>query len=257
MKINLIRNSTMIVEYAGNRFLVDPAFGKKGSRDPFPCSSHPHERNPVVELPVSVKEILKMTDAVIVTHMHSDHFDGEAAQALPKDIDMFVQDEADVAAMEELGFKNVEAMPLPSKYYGIEILKTTGRHGEPGMDQAALDDLGNVCGVILRKEGEKTIYIAGDTVWYEGVEQAIKKYSPDIIVLNCGANELAGDRIVMDEHDVLEVHKAAPESVIVAVHMEAFNHWTLSRKKLWEFARANGFADNIFIPADGEGISLR
>ena len=257
MKITLIRNASMIVEYAGNRFLVDPAFGKKGSRDPFPCSSHPDERNPVVELPFSVKEILKVTDAVLVTHMHSDHFDDEAAQALPKDIDMFVQDEGDKEAMENMGFKNVETIPPSSKYYGIEILKTPGRHGEPGMNQEALDDLGNVCGIVLRKEGQQTLYIAGDTVWYEGVESSLEKYKPDVIVLNAGANELAGDRIVMDEHDVLKVHRACPDAMIVAVHMEAFNHWTLSRKKLWEFARANGFSDNLFIPADGEGFSLR
>ena len=257
MKITLIRNATLIVEYAGNRFLIDPAFGKKGSRDPFPCKSHPELRNPVVEMPMTVKEILKMTDAVIVTHLHSDHFDDEAAEALPKDIDMFAQDDDEAAVLSEKGFKNVQALVSPVKYYGIEIEKTPGRHGEDGISKEALDDLGNVCGVIFKKAGEPTLYIAGDTVWYEGVAETLAKYRPEVIVLNAGANELAGDRLVMDEHDLKAVHDACPEATLVAVHMEAFNHWTLSRKKLWDESRAMGFNDKLLIPADGESFTLR
>lgn len=256
MKITLIRNASLLVEYCGNRFLVDPAFGKKGSRDPFPCDEHPDDRNPIVEMPVKPKEILKLTDAVIVTHLHSDHFDEEAAAAIPKDIDFFVQDEQDKKAVEDQGFKNVTVLPVPEKYYGIELIKTPGRHGEDDISQEALDDLGDVCGVILSKPGNKKVYIAGDTVWYEGVEKTLAEYQPEVIVVNAGANRLAGDRLVMDEQDVLAVHNACPDATIVAVHMEAFNHWTLSRKDLWEYAGEKGFRDDLLIPADGESFTL-
>lgn len=256
MKITLVRNATLLVEYCGNRFLVDPVFAKKGARDPFPCDEHPDDRNPLVDMPLSVKEILKRTDAVILTHLHSDHFDNEAAESLPKDIDMFVQDEQDRQTVEGYGFTRVEVLPLPGKYYGIELIKTPGRHGEEGMSKAALDDLGNVCGVILHKSGNKKLYIAGDTVWYEGVAETLAEHKPDVIVLNAGANRLSGDRLVMDEEDVLAVHKACPDAVLVAVHMEAFNHWTLSRRQLWEYAGEKGFRDKLLIPADGEGFSL-
>lgn len=35
MKIQQIRNATIIIEYAGKRFLVDPMLGEKGSFAPF------------------------------------------------------------------------------------------------------------------------------------------------------------------------------------------------------------------------------
>ena len=257
MKITLIRNATLLVEYAGNRFLVDPAFGKKGSRDPFPCNSHPDLRNPVVELPMTVKEILKATDAVIITHLHSDHFDDEAAEAIPKDMDIFVQNAEDKEKLETMGFKNVLSLETPETYYGIEIFKTPGRHGWDGISKEALEDLGSVCGVVLKKNGEETLYIAGDTVWYEGVCDTLTKFNPEVIVVNAGANELAGDRLVMDEEDVKKVHETCPEATIVAVHMEAFNHWTLSRKELWNYSRACGFNNKLLIPADGESFTLR
>ncbi len=40
MNIQQIRNATIIIEYAGKRFLVDPVLGEKGSFAPFPFSHH-------------------------------------------------------------------------------------------------------------------------------------------------------------------------------------------------------------------------
>lgn len=40
MKIQQIRNATIIIEYAGKRILVDPVLGEKGSFAPFPLSNH-------------------------------------------------------------------------------------------------------------------------------------------------------------------------------------------------------------------------
>lgn len=36
----------------------------------------------------------------------------------------------------------------------------------------------------------------------------------------------------MDKEDIYEVYKAAPNSQIIVVHMEAVNHWNLSREEL-------------------------
>ena len=284
MKLTLFRNATMIIEYAGTSFLVDPAFGKKGSRDPFPCELRPDERNPVAELPAEPEEITAMADAVIITHLHSDHFDGEAAEVLPKEMPVFVQDAADAEAVSGYGFTDVRDLSAEQEFGagqsfgGIQMIKTPGRHGEFGMSEEALADLGNVCGVVMRSKQagcgvdpedckidpadceaaagcvEKTLYIAGDTVFYDDVAETIDAYSPDVIVVNAGANNLAGDRLVMDEADVLSVHEAAPGAVIVAVHMEAFNHWVLSREELKAFAEEKGFAEKIVIPEDGESI---
>jgi hypothetical protein len=45
---------------------------------------------------------------------------------------------------------------------------------------------GNVCGVVLKHPNEKILYVAGDTIWYEGVQEAIDTNNPEIIVVNVG-----------------------------------------------------------------------
>lgn len=54
MQITQIRNATVIIEYGGKRFLIDPMLGAKGSFAPFPFTGNKY-RNPIVELPLPLR----------------------------------------------------------------------------------------------------------------------------------------------------------------------------------------------------------
>src|SRR5699024_4352496 len=111
----------------------------------------------------------------------------------------------------------------------IKLTKTKGEHGRGELIELA----GQVCGVVFKHPDEKTLYVAGDTVWNNLVQQEIETHKPDIIVVNAGDNQfLEGGSLVMGKDDVYEVYKAAPNAKIIASHMEAVNHWTLSREEL-------------------------
>ena len=49
--------------------------------------------------------------------------------------------------------------------------------------------------------------------------------------------------------------KFAPMSTVIASHMEAVNHATLSRKELREFADKNNLS-NLLIPLDGQSYDF-
>lgn len=249
MKIKLIRNATILVEYAGNRFLIDPVLGGKGSFRAFGDSLRKDIKNPIVDLPIPVQEIVNV-DAVVITHMHLDHFDPAANELLPKDKKVFVENEDAVKELENSGFTDIEILSLDSKFHEIELTRTPGQHGRGDV----LKVIGEVCGVVFAHPDEKTLYIAGDTVWYEGVDEIIKNHQPDVIVVNGGGNILMGEMLVMGKEDILKVHKARPDAMILSVHMEAMNHWTLSRDALKSFAVENGFSDSLFVPEDGEEL---
>ncbi|MGP4073990.1 hypothetical protein ACTWQB_15805 [Piscibacillus sp. B03] len=65
-----------------------------------------------------------------------------------------------------------------------------------------------------------------------------------------------GGSLVMGKDDVYEVAKAAPNSKIIAVHMEAVNHWALSREDLKNFSQEKGFDFSLMIPIDGESYKF-
>jgi hypothetical protein len=98
----------------------------------------------------------------------------------------------------------------------------------------------------------------GDTIWCEAVADVIRRTQPHIIITHsCGA--MWGDRvlIVMDAAQTLAVQRAAPNSIIVATHMDSLDHATVTRDALRQYAEAQGLGpEKLLIPSDGERITF-
>lgn len=81
-------------------------------------------------------------------------------------------------------------------------------------------------------EGEPTIYIAGDTVWCSKVGDAIKIFTPDIILVNAGAASLSSGPITMTAEDVITTCEVAPSSVrVVAIHIGSHESLSLDARR--------------------------
>ena len=124
MKIQQIRNATIILEYAGKRILVDPMLGEKGSFGPFPLSNHQELRNPLHDLPVKAEVIVSNIDCVLLTHLHLDHIDDAAYKLLNKQVHIFVQDEQDRNTVMSHGFTHVEIIGEDSRFGDIHLAKS-------------------------------------------------------------------------------------------------------------------------------------
>ncbi|KAB1363830.1 MBL fold metallo-hydrolase, partial [Bacillus thuringiensis] len=197
--------------------------------------------------------IINNIDAVIVTHLHLDHFDEAAQRILPKDIKLFVQNEEDATEVRNAGFKNVEVLQEDTVFEGIQLLKTKGEHGRGEILKLA----GLVCGIVFKHQSEKMLYVAGDTVWYDEVQKILDTHKPEIIVVNGGDNQFfEGGSLIMDKEDIYEVYKAAPNSQIIVVHMEAVNHWNLSREELKSFISEKGITSTVSVPDDGQSYTF-
>ncbi|MBO1073626.1 MBL fold metallo-hydrolase [Roseomonas marmotae] len=252
-RVTQIRNATLRIDYGGVRFLVDPMLDDQGTSPGFPGSANSERRNPLVPLPMPIADITDV-DAVIVTHLHTDHWDNAAKAKLDKSLPLFAQNDEDAEAIRGAGFMDVRVLTEASEFKGVKLAKTGGQHGTDAALKA-IPALGKVCGVVFSHPSEKTLYVAGDTIWNQHVEQAIARHRPDVIVLNAGKATFNGlEPIIMGEADVLAVHRAAPRATLIASHMEAVNHCVLSRAELRAFAEKEGFTSSLLVPADGEAV---
>ncbi|MED1204432.1 MBL fold metallo-hydrolase [Heyndrickxia acidicola] len=252
MNIRLIRNATLVLDYADKRFLIDPFLAEKGSMPPFSNTPNQEKANPLVPLPLPIDEIIQ-ADAVLVTHLHPDHFDQTAIHALPKDIAIFTQNQADAETVRGYGFVNVGDLQKTVHLGEIKIQRTNGQHGIGEITKRT----GKVSGLIFKHPDEKTLYVAGDTIWCQDVEEAIQQSKPQIIVVNGGAAQyLEGGHITMTKEDIYKTQQAAPAAKIVVVHMESLNHCLLSRDELKAFIEDKGLSKSILLPDDGEGYSF-
>lgn len=256
-----IRNATAKVEYAGQTFLIDPFFAKKHSMAGFEGTFNGHLRQPLVDLPMSEREILKGVDAVIVTHTHEDHWDKAAQNAIPKHLPIFTQHEDDAQLIRSQGFKNVQVINGKAVFNGVELHKTGGSHGTVEMyaNPALAKLLGEAMGVVMKKEGHATAYVMGDTVWTAEVNKALHTFNPDYLIMNTGYARINGiaESIIMGLPDVLKATQLAPKAKIITVHMDTVNHGGVTRDDMRKFVLGEKLSEKVITPKDGEIVLLK
>ncbi len=255
MDLRLLRHATLVLKFNNQNLLVDPMLSAARAMDPVQNAGN-QNRIPLVDLPLSdaeLAQLLAQIDAVLVTHIHRDHWDAWARELLPKDKPIICQ-AGDEVAIREAGFTAVDPVTDELDRRGIQIRRTEGHHGTGEIGEK----MGRVSGFVLRARGEPVIYIAGDTIWCPEVRQALCTFQPEVTVVNAGAAQfLTGGPITMTPADVIEVSRARPDGRVVAVHMEAVNHCGLTREQLRRALREAAIADErVLIPDDGETLHL-
>ena len=251
MKIQLIRNATLKITYNGRVILTDPMLSPKGVIKSFAGIS----RNPTVELPLPVEEILKGVEMVLISHDHPDHIDGAAVEALPKTMPVFCQP-GDEKKMAGKGFQSVNPIEPSYMWEGITITRTEGEHGKGKI----LERTGTVSGFVFQTDSEPTVYWVGDSIWCDTVEKSIQAFKPDIIITHSGGATIPGfEPIIMDIEQTLKVLNASSEAAaVVAIHMEALDHCGVGRGELRQMADSQNITPSrLMIPNDGETISFR
>lgn len=246
MQIQLIRSATLRIDYAQQRFLIDPYLAPQHTMPSYSGRSP----NPLVTLPFSAQEVIDGIDMVLISHLHSDHFDPTAQQLLAADQSMVCQP-GDAEELARRGFRSVLPVVDRLDWKGIEISRTVGRHGTGEV----LQKMGDASGFVFKADNEPTVYWAGDTIWCEQVAEVVDQIQPDIIITHsCGA-KWEDVLILMDAQQTVAVCKAAPDSVVIATHMDSVDHATVSRQALRAYADASGIQPaQLLIPADGEKL---
>ena len=260
MKIQQIRNATLKIAYGGKTFLTDPWLQEKGALGtfadkPFRCLSPEKETvaMPMCGLPMPREEVLQGVDAYVVTHIHPDHIDMSPdciGNTLDKNVPVFVQGADDAQVLMKNGFTDINVLYENSRFGEVQLVKTPGWHGTK-------IPMCPTCGVVFRAAGEKSLYVAGDTIWYDGVRDALLEYRPDIVVLNaCAAEFTTYGRLIMNAEDVARVHECLPDATIIISHMDNVAHASITRADMRMLLKDLLGAKSALMPEDGETLEF-
>lgn len=254
LHIHQIRNATIIIETEKEVILVDPMLGNQGIMPPFTLFRHKARKNPTVPLPKNTYSLLNKVTHCLITHQHPDHVDNAGVQFLIKNNIPVTCSIKDEKALKKRGLNIVQSLKYWEKqpFLGGVIEGIPAKHGYGFVAKL----MGNVLGFYIQLPNQKSIYLSSDTVYTNAVHKVLTNYKPKISVLACGAAQFdIFKQLIMSVEDILKFIKNSSGSVI-ANHMEAINHCPLTREKLKTILKQNNLHHNVYLPEDGELVTI-
>lgn len=238
--ITLVGGPTALIEAGGFRLLTDPTFDAPGDYE------LPYVTLTKVTGPALSAEQVGAVDAVLVSHdQHSDNFDHSGktfAQKAPRLITTRAGAKRLGGNAEGLAPFETAAIKKPDGN-SVRITATPARHGPAGIEPLS----GDVIGFVLEySDGAPSIYVTGDTVWYDGVADVARRFPVELVLLFGGSARTRGPfNLTMNANDAIETAHAFPQATIVPVHAEGWAHFTQNADDLVKSFTALGIGSRL------------
>ena len=258
MKIQQIRNATIILESGPYRVLVDPMLADKGALPPLRLFGAT-QRNPLVELPASVEKDLERVTHCLITHCqkgHFDHLDRAAKRWLREKQIPVICTPHDAGYLAKRGL-NVQPLAEDHErsvpFLGGTLRSVRCTHGR-GLVGKLME---HGVGYLIELPGEPSVYLAGDTLLTPTVREFVLRHQPQVSVIPAGGArfDLGGD-IIMGIEEAIEFTRLS-RAAVIANHLEAISHCPTTRKALRDAAMTAGLGARLHVPEDGQTLEFQ
>jgi L-ascorbate metabolism protein UlaG (beta-lactamase superfamily) len=212
VRVTLIGGPTALIEIDGFRLLTDPTFDAPRSYQ------LPHVKLEKLSGPALGAEAIGEVDAVLLSHdQHADNLDDSGRSFLARARRVLTT----VAGAKRLGGHVEGLLPwavteLTKAGRSLTITATPARHGPAGIESLSGDVIGFVVG--SANAGSRSIYISGDTVWYDGVAEVARRFYVGLVLPFAGAAQInAADQLAFGSgpHACIGLHLAKLEMTAI------------------------------------------
>ena len=243
-----IGTATVLIRYAGFIILTDPNFLHRGESVHLGYGL----RSRRLTEPAMGLADLPPLDAIVLSHLHEDHFDRAVERRLDRALPIVTTPKA-AQTLAKKGFYRTVAL---STWQDVTIAKGTvrlrltampGRHG-PRLFSRLLPP---VMGSMLEFEtitGDPLLrlYITGDTLVHDAL-QAIPRRYPNIdqALLHLGGTRVLGVLVTMDGKQGVDAMKLIQPTLAIPIH---YNDYTVFKSPLSEFkqeVRSAGLEERV------------
>jgi L-ascorbate metabolism protein UlaG (beta-lactamase superfamily) len=245
LKLTLVGGPTAVLEYAGLRWLTDPALSPPGEY----AGGLVKTTGPAIE-----PEALEPIDAVLLSHdHHSDNLDPAGREFLPRAGRVLTT----VAGAERLAGNAVGLEPWSSVEVGqVTVTAVPAQHGPIGPE----DPNGPVIGFVLQADGEDTVYVSGDNASLAVVREIADRVGEiDLAVLFAGAvqrpHRFDGAYLTLSSDWAAEATKVLGVRAALPVHFEGWTHFTQGARELRAAFAGNSVTDRLVLAERGETVT--
>jgi L-ascorbate metabolism protein UlaG (beta-lactamase superfamily) len=241
-RVTFIGNATTVLQLGSFTLLTDPAFGAAGSRVYLGYGAWTRRlRDPALHVLEDVQP-----DAVLLSHLHGDHFDRTAQARLPTDLPIITTPQAR-RRLARRRFEAVHGLPTWESHEwsrGRERLRITavpGRHGPGLVDKLLPDVMGSV--LELQADGRRllTLYITGDTLYDANLAQIPRRFGDiDAMLVHLGGTRLLGMLLTMDARQGTDLAQLIRPDHTIPIHTDDYRAFKSPPEHFLTRARERG-----------------
>jgi L-ascorbate metabolism protein UlaG (beta-lactamase superfamily) len=221
-------NATTLLRLGPFTLLTDPNFLHRGQRAHLGYGLLSKRLTD----PALVPAQLPALDAILLSHMHGDHWDRVATKALPKGTPVVTTAEA-ARCLGDRGFTDTSDL-LPWQTHelshgdaSLRITAVPGVHGPGFLDRLLPQVMGSVLELV--RDGAVTWrgYISGDTLYRPFLGEVLERCGPlDVLVPHLGGTRVAGVLLTMDAQQGADLVELLKPPVTVPVHFDDYGVFT-------------------------------
>jgi L-ascorbate metabolism protein UlaG (beta-lactamase superfamily) len=237
--VYFVGNATMLIRYGPFTLLTDPNFLHRGERA---WLGKGLVSRRLMEPALGPEELPEDLDAVILSHLHGDHFDRRARRALDRATPIVTTPHASRRLQGAHGFHRAVGLrtwqnqTLVKDGTAARVTSVPGRHAGSTAVRALLPpvmgsvlEFGPVDGPVRLR-----MYLSGDTLVFEGLREISRRFAPlHLAVVHLGGTTLPGGLLVtMDGEQGAEFVDLLRPQKVLPVHYEEYG---VMRSPLSEF----------------------
>jgi L-ascorbate metabolism protein UlaG (beta-lactamase superfamily) len=261
LSLTFIGNATVLLRWGPFTILTDPNFLHAGQRAHLGyglLTKRLHD-------PALQVDELPPLDAVVLSHLHGDHWDKIARDGLDKSLPILTTPHAATRLSsgqgfgEAVGIETWQSRTLTKEDSVLRLTALPGRHTPRLLGRllppvmGSLLEFGDTTGEVAQR-----VYLTGDTLMFEGVHE-IARRCPDIhlAVVHLGGTTVPGGLVVtMDGRQGADLLEAVRPRQAVPVH---FDDYTVMKSPLSAFTDEmgrRGLSDLVRVVGRGETASF-
>ncbi|MEU8353224.1 MBL fold metallo-hydrolase [Streptomyces sp. NPDC048845] len=261
-EIRFIGNATLLIRYGSLTLLTDPNFLHRGQ---YAYLGKGLVSRRLADPAVTVRDLPADLDAVVLSHLHGDHWDRVARRGLDRSLPVLTTPHASRRLQGLHGFSRATGLPTWHEHVllrdrsQVRITALPGRH-TPGKLPGLLPP---VMGSLLEfgdpgGPPRLRLHITGDTLMFPGVHEIARRF-PDVhlAVVHLGGTTLPGGLVVtMDARQGADLVEALRPRHVLPVH---YDDYTVMRSPLSDFLREagrRGIASRVLRCARGDTVTV-
>jgi L-ascorbate metabolism protein UlaG (beta-lactamase superfamily) len=266
IRITFIGNATTLISAGGLTLLTDPNFLHQGQRAYLGYGLVSKRRhNPALQI-----DQLPSLNAIVLSHMHGDHWDRVAQKGLDHSLPVITTPHA-AKRLRHRGFGNAlglstwQAHTISTDNVSLTLTSLPGRHAPLPVNRL----LPPVMGTLLDFESadgstRRRLYISGDTLLVEELKEIPVRFKAvDAGVLHLGGTRLPAGRrlpfgltVTMDGRQGADMVDMLNLPKVIPVH---FDDYTVFASPLADFTsemKQRGMADRIIELGRGDSVTI-